>query len=114
MFKTWDIFWTMQKYPNVFHTANGPTPTYEVDLLTVLLLSNLCGAFFVLVGLHDLILEILELVGLGTDALDFFFLSLVEDFHVGHLSGQVVFNSGCGVEITSGTELGGCHNGRLI
>jgi hypothetical protein len=83
-------------------------------LLTVLLLSNLSGAFFVLVGLHDLILEILELVGLGTDALDFFFLSLVEDFHVGHLSGQVVFNSGCGVEITSGTELGGCHNGRLI
>jgi hypothetical protein len=35
---------------------------YEVDLLTVLLLSDLGRAFFVLVGLHDLILQILKLV----------------------------------------------------
>ena len=38
MSKKWDITWTMQQI--IFHTANGPTPAYEVARLRV---SELAG-----------------------------------------------------------------------
>ena len=66
---------------------------YQVHLLSVLLLSDLRGAFLVLVGSHNLLLQLFELVGLGADTLDLLALTFVLDLEFGHLSRELVLNS---------------------
>ena len=75
--------------------------TYHLDLLSVLLFSNLGCAFFVLVGSHDFGLKLLELFRLCADAFYFFGLASVLDLKSGHFSGELVFDVGLGL-VTSG------------
>ena len=70
--------------------------TYHVHLASVLLLSDLGGALLVRVCAHNLMLQSLELVGGGADALDVLSLAFVADLEQGHLPGQVVLKR-CGV-----------------
>ena len=74
---------------------------YQIDLLSVLLLSDLGCAFLVLVGGHDLLLEFFEFVRLGADALDLLALAFVVDLEVGHLAGERILD----LRLVGGLEL---------
>ena len=62
--------------------------TYEVLLGTELILRDLSCALFVEIGCLDLVLQLLELVGLGAYLFDFPLLALVDDLHFGHFLRQ--------------------------
>ena len=67
-------------------------------LLAELSLSDLSGAFLVEIGSADLALQLLELVGLDADLLDLALPLLINDLHLGHLTGQVLLH---GLEVES-------------
>ena len=68
--------------------------TYDAHLVSVLLFGDLSGTFLVLVGLHDLVLQFLEFVGLRADPFDFFLPAFVLNLEASHLAGKLVFNLG--------------------
>lgn len=61
-------------------------------MLSVLLFRDLGRALLVLVRAHDLLLQVLQLVGLRANALDFLALTLVHDLEAGHLAGEGVLD----------------------
>lgn len=61
---------------------------------SVLFLRNLSGSFLILVSLHDLILQFLELVGLSADAFDFFCPAGLLDLEASHFSCELVLDLG--------------------
>lgn len=78
--------------------------------MTVLLFNDLGRSLFVLVRLHNFILQLFELGGGRANASDLFIASIICDLEVGHFSSKIVLDSGGWVEVC-GAEGGGCHNG---
>ena len=67
---------------------------YQRDLLSVLLLGDLSSALLVLVGSHDLLLQLLEFVGLCADSLNFLLLPFIDNLELGHLASEGILDLG--------------------
>lgn len=77
--------------------------TYDFDLATELVLSDLAPSFLVQVGSFDPRLELFNLSRLRADFLDLLLAAVVLDAHLGQLAGQLLFHADH-VERTRGFE----------
>ena len=96
--------------------------TYDFDLFAVLGLGDLGSPLAVEVGVFDFGLQVLELVALRADHLDFALALLVAHLEASHLAGEVLLHLG-GVDPTLGVglarvEMGvlerSCHNDNCL
>lgn len=66
--------------------------TYNLDLASELIFSDLAATFLVQVGGIDPGLQLLDLFALGADFLNFFLSAVIDNPHLGQLTSQLFFH----------------------